>query len=434
MQAESRQESQPKRVSDTTQLEPAAKAEQADKPASRPAVPVDSVIHPRKSGKRPFLVLGALVAVALAGYGGFTVLTAGRESTDDAQVAADLVPVAARVAGQVIQVSITDNQPVVKGDLIAQIDDADFKARVKQAEAEVASARAQSAQAESQVSVVTATSNGNLSSAKAAYSGSSVGVASADAQVAAAQAQIVRAETDAKKAEADLNRAKELRAANAAPQERLDNAQSSYELAQASLAQARAQVTAAQEGRRAAVARVSEAAGRVAQNGPVDAQIAAARANADLALARIASAEATLELAKLQLSYTRLVSPADGIASKLAVHDGQLVSAGQPIVEIVPTATYVIANFKETQVGRMHVGQRAKLELDAYPHREFQGKLESISGGTGATFSLLPADNASGNFVKVVQRVPVRIAWVNLPGDVALRAGLSVDAVVEVSP
>jgi membrane fusion protein (multidrug efflux system) len=432
MQAETRTESRPTKSQDGVALKaetPSAKPE-SRAASPEPATPAEPV--KKTNSRRPFAVLAGVVLVVLAGIGGYMVLTAGQESTDDAQVAADTIPVGARVGGQVTKVAITDNQLVKKGDLIATLDDADFAARVKQSEAEVASARAQAAQADSQVAIVTATSTGNLSSAKAAYSGSSVGVASAAAQIAAAQAAIVRAETDQHKAAADLERAKELRAANAIPQERLDNAQSSFDLAKATVEQSRAQLLAAQEGRRAAVAHVSEAAGRVAQNAPIDAQIAAAHANADLAHARVQSAEAALDLARLQLSYTKIAAPADGLASKLAVHEGQLVAIGQPIVVIVPTVTYVIANFKETQIGKMRPGQRASISIDAYPHREFEGKVESLSGGTGSSFSLLPADNASGNFVKVVQRVPVRIGWVNLPSDVSLRAGLSVDAVVEV--
>jgi len=432
MQAEPRHESRSNPPLDTVALEaepPSGKPEPraASAEPAPPAPPVQQA-----NGRRPFAVLGGVVAVTLAAMGAYLALTAGRESTDDAQVASDTVPVGARVAGQVTRVAIRDNQLVRKGELIATLDDADFLARVKQAEAELLSAKALAAQADSQVAIVTATSTGNLSSAKAAYSGSSVGVASAAAQVAAAQAAIVRAETDQHRAEADLARAKQLRAANAIADERLDSAQSNVDLAKATVEQARAQLTAAQEGRRAALAHVSEAAGRVTQNAPIDAQIAGAHASADLAHARVTSAEAALELAKLSLSYTELVAPADGLASKLAVHEGQLVSAGQPIVVIVPTTTYVIANFKETQVGKMRPGQRATISIDAYPHREFEAKVESLSGGTGSSFSLLPADNASGNFVKVVQRVPVRIAWVSLPSDVALRPGLSVDAVVEV--
>jgi membrane fusion protein (multidrug efflux system) len=146
----------------------------------------------------------------------------------------------------------------------------------------------------------------------------------------------------------------------------------------------------------------------------------------------VQSAEAALALVKLQLDYTRVLAPADGVASKLMVHDGQLVAVGQPLVELVPTATYVLANFKETQIGRMRPGQRAEIQLDAFPGRKLEGRVESLAGGTGASFSLLPADNATGNFVKVVQRVPVRIAWLNPPADVALRAGLSADVTVSV--
>jgi membrane fusion protein (multidrug efflux system) len=408
------------------------------KPEAAAAAPAGAVAEPApsappKNARRPFAILGAIVLAAALGVGGYLYLTAGRESTDDAQVGADLVPVGARVAGQVMEVAIHENQLVKKGDLIAKLDDRDFVAKVKQAEAEVASAKAQADQADAQVAVISATSQGNLSSAKAAYSGSSVGVASADAQVAAMQAQLVRAEADVKKAQTDLNRARDLRAANAVPEERLDDAQSSFDSAQATLTQIRAQVVAAQESKRAALARVSEAAGRVTQSAPVDAQVAAARANAELAHAHVTSAEAALLLQQNQLGYTSIKAPADGVASKLSVHPGQLVGVGQSVVEIVPTTTYVIANFKETQVGRMRPGERATIEIDAYPRRKFEGKVESISGGTGASFSLLPADNASGNFVKVVQRVPVRIAWVNLPADVSLRAGLSVNAEVEVA-
>jgi membrane fusion protein (multidrug efflux system) len=387
---------------------------------------------PAKRSRRPFAILGIVLAMVLGGIGGYLALTAGEQSTDDAQVAADLVPIASRVAGPVVQVAIQENQLVKKGDLIAQIDDGDYVAKVKQAEAELASAKAQASAADAQVDIVGATSKGSLSSAKAAYSGSSVGVASADAQLAAAKAQRERAEADARKADGDLKRAKELREANAAPQERLDNAQAAFDSAQASLSQATAQLAVVDELKRAAQARVGEAAGRVAQSAPIDSQIAAAKANADLARARVEGAEAALNLAKLQLSYTKITAPADGLASKLAVHAGQFITSGQPVVELVPTTTYVIANFKETQVGQMKSGQTARISIDAFPHREFEGRVESLSGGTGSSFSLLPADNASGNFVKVVQRVPVRIAWVNLPSDVTLRAGLSVDATVMV--
>ncbi len=161
------------------------------------------------------------------------------------------------------------------------------------------------------------------------------------------------------------------------------------------------------------------------------AQLAAAHAAAELARARVKVAEAQLRTARLQLDYTRVVAPEDGVVSRLGVHPGQNVQPGAPVAELVPSRTYVVANFKETQIGRMRPGQPAEIRLDAYPGRVFEGTVESRSGGTGARFALVPPDNASGNFVKVVQRVPVRITWTK-PPDVPLAAGLSAVVTVRV--
>jgi membrane fusion protein (multidrug efflux system) len=384
----------------------------------------------RRSKKRPFVVLAAVLVTVLASVGAYTIATAGQEDTDDAQITSDVVPVATRVAGQIIAVRIEENQIVKKGDLLAEIDDADYTARVRQAEAELSSAQAQAKSADAQVQVVRASSRGGFASAQAAVSGSSVGVSSASAQVAAANAAVARAEADFHKTQIDLDRAKQLRAAHAIPQDRLDAAQISSDGSQAALAQARAQLAFAQDARRGAETRVSEARGRLSQSAPVEPQIAVAEANAALAHARAQSAQAALDLARLQLSYTKILAPVDGWASKLVAHAGQLSAVGQPVVSIVPTATYVVANFKETQVGHMNPGQRAVITVDAYPGRKLEGRVQSFSGGTGATFSLIPSDNATGNFVKLVQRIPVRIAWVNPPKDLDLRAGYSVDVTV----
>ena len=391
--------------------------------------PTDSVPSPRKK-RRPFVVLALIIGTVLVGVATYLIATAGEEETDDAQITSDVVPVATRVAGPVVAVRVEENQIVKKGDLLAEIDSADYAARVRQAEAEVASAQAQAQSADAQVQVVRATSRGGFASAQAAVSGSSVGVSSASAQIAVASAAVARAEADLHKAQIDLDRAKQLRAAHAIPQDRLDAAQIASDASQAALAQSRAQLAFSQDARRGAETRVHEARGRLSQTAPVEPQIAVAEANAGLAHARVQSAQAALELARLQLSYTKIVAPVDGWASKLVAHAGQLAAVGQPVVSIVPIATYVVANFKETQVGRMKAGQSAVITVDAYPGRKLQGRVESLSGGTGATFSLIPADNATGNFVKLVQRIPVRINWVNPPKDIELRAGYSVDVTV----
>ena len=376
------------------------------------------------------MVLAVVIGTVLAGVAVYLIATAGEEETDDAQITSDVVPVATRVAGQLVAIRIEENQIVKKGDLLAEIDDADYGARVRQAEAELASAQAQAQSADAQVQVVRATSRGGFASAQAAVSGSSVGVSSASAQVAAAQAAVARAEADFHKTQIDLDRAKQLRAAHAIPQDRLDAAQIAYDGSQAALAQARAQLAFAQDARRSAETRVKRGARTFEPDRASGAADCVAEANAALAHARVQSAQATLDLARLQLSYTKILAPVDGWASKLVAHAGQFASVGQPVVSIVPTATYVVANFKETQVGHMKAGQRAVITVDAYPDRKLEGRVESFSGGTGATFSLIPADNATGNFVKLVQRIPVRIAWVNPPKDIDLRAGYSVDVTV----
>ena len=386
----------------------------------------------RRRDKKPFLILGGMVLVSGIVAGMYIMATANQESTDDAQVEADVVPIAARVNGQIAKRLIQDNQRVKKGDLIVQIDDADFAARVRQTEAELDTAAAQAAAADAQVQVVEASAKGGLQSAQASYSGSSMGVANASAQLAAARAGFERAKAEARKGELDLQRTKQLVAGNALPRERLDNALVAYDASQAALAQAQAQVAAAQEMQRLAGSRVQEARGRLDQSTPIAAQIASAKANADLAHARVKVAQASLELTRLQLSYTKVIAVEDGLVTKLSVQPGQMIQIGQPMAELVPDRTYVVANFKETQVGRIRPGQSARVRIDAFPGVDLDAQVESLSGGTGARFSLLPPDNASGNFVKVVQRVPVRIAWTRRP-DQMLQAGLSTEVTVYIS-
>jgi len=393
-------------------------------------VPAADVAPAKKNKARPYIILGAIVGVALAVYLLVGWLGRGKETTDDAQVDGDVVAVSTRVSGAVLKVHATDNEAVTKGQLLVEIDPADYTARVKEAEAELAAAQAQARAADAQVSIVEATSKGGLSFARAQLSGSATSVAGADADVAAAQAALARAQAQANQADLDLARDEGLLKDQAIPRAQVDMARSNAQAARAAVAQAQAQIAAAKEMKRTAQTHIVESAARVEQSAPVDAQVAQVRANADLAHARVDSADAALTQAKLQLSYTRIEAPTDGTLSRLAAHDGQLVQAGQQVVSVVPSATYVLANFKETQVGAMRSGQRAEIVVDAYPGRTFEGKVDSTSPGTGARFSLLPPDNASGNFVKVVQRLPVKIAWVNVPADVKLAAGMSADVTV----
>jgi membrane fusion protein (multidrug efflux system) len=251
----------------------------------------------------------------------------------------------------------------------------------------------------------------------------------ADAQINASQAALDKARADASKADTDLERAQRLRKDDAIPQAQVDTALTTAAAARAAVAQAQAQLAASHDAKTTAQTRVAEAQGRVEQSTPVDAQLAVAQANAALAHARADSAQAALDLTNTQLANTRIVAPFDGHVSRLGVHIGQLVSVSQVVTSVLPLTTYVVANFKETQVGEMRAGQAATVTVDALPGRKLHAKVESVSFGTGAQFSLLPPDNASGNFVKVVQRVPVKLTWVDAPPS-ELQAGLSVDVTV----
>jgi membrane fusion protein (multidrug efflux system) len=319
---------------------------------------------PRRGGGKARLLVVVAVALLLAGsgVGARAYLTRGEVETDDAQVEGDVVALAARVGGPVAELMVSDNAHVVAGQPILRLDDADYQVRVRQAEAEVAIARVQ--------------------------------VVAAQAQAGAAQAGLTRSEAEEEKAKLDLDRAEALHQADAI-------ATQSYD---ATRIQSRSATAGA---------------------GATRAQYAAALAATELAKARVQAAQAALDLAKLQKSYTVLRAPTSGTISRLGARVGQLVQPGQNLGQLVPDGTYVVANFKETQTGSLHPGQEVDVSLDAYPGRTVHGKVESLSGGTGSRFALLPPDNASGNYVKVVERVPVRIAWSDPPGDLALRAGLS---------
>jgi membrane fusion protein (multidrug efflux system) len=371
----------------------------------------------RRPRKR-WLILGAVALAVALGTSEYAWATHGKESTDDAQVEADVVPVSARIAGQVKRIAVQDNAHVKKGDLILELDEADLAARVQQAEAEVETATAQAAAADAEAQVAAAAARGGFASARAGVSGSS-------AALTTARAGLTRAQAEEHRAALELQRSKELRSENVIPQQKLDDAQAAYDVAHAALAQAQANLGLAQS-------RIGEAQGRLSQSSPVEAAVAAAEANARLAHAKEKSAEANLELAKLQLSWTKIFAQEDGQVTRLTAREGEMVQPGQPLAALVPDQTYLVANFKETQIGDMKPGQEADVEIDAFGGKKLEGKVESLAGGTGARFSLLPPDNASGNFVKVVQRVPVRIAWVKVPPGVELRPGLSADVTVHV--
>jgi len=379
--------------------------------------------------RRIYLLIGGVVVVFLIGFLIYKFVMAGKESTDDAQVSADVVPVAARIPGQISAVYVQENQLVHRGDVIADIDPRDAAVRVAQAQGDFETAQAQAASADARLQIARAMATGGLQMAQAGVRASRDQADTLASAVNAARAAVTRAEANAQKASNDWKRAQELGGKGDISRSQLDAARAAHESAQADVASARAQLQSAINNQQTGQANIQQAQGRLTQNAPVGAEVQAAQADAMLAHAHVATAQAALDSARLTMSYTKIVAPADGIASKLAVHPGALVAQGQPIIELVPPRTYVIANFKETQVAQMRPGQRATIRVDVLGSHDFEGKIESLSGGTGASFSLLPPDNASGNFVKVVQRVPVRISW-NGPTSDRAAVGASADVTV----
>ena len=405
----------------------------AERAQARDAQRADSAVDDTAAKRRRALkIIGGIAAVVILSVLLYVLLNAGKESTDDAQVDADVVQLAPHVAGQVTAVPVGENQEVKKGDLLLQIDERDYQARVEQATAELDSTRAQAQAADAQVAVAEAGARGSLGQAQANLLGSTRGVASSRAQLEQARASLASREADLKLAANNMERARELQKANAIPQQQFDQWQAQYASAKANLTAAQAAVSAAADQLRRSEAQVSEAEGRVVVSRPVDASIAAAMANAAYQHARVKSAEAGLALANLNLEWTRILAPGDGTVSRITAHPGALVSTGQTVAQFVPVRKYVTANFKETQIGKMRPGQPADVEVDTYG-KTLHGKVESLSSGTGARFSLFPPDNATGNFVKVAQRVPVRIVLDGAPSTMVLRAGQSVVVTVHVN-
>ena len=353
---------------------------------------VPRLVDERPSGprNRKRVMLGVLGALVLAG-GVWTAKTVAyartHESTDNAQVNGHIGPVIAKVGGYVAAVGVAENDSVRAGQVLVRIDDAEYRVRLAQAAAELAAAQA---------------AVGGRGSASAS-------VSTATNQRAATTAQIAAARANLEKARADYARFRELADKQIVSQLQLDAARTQVEAQQASLE---------------ALERQQAAAG---------ASVTGAEANERLAEARLAAARASHENAALQLSYTTIAAPAGGQVSRKLVEVGQLVQPGQTLMSVVAdTGTYVEANFKETQLAQLRAGQAVALEVDAYPGCEVRGKVESVSAATGAKFALLPPDNATGNFTKVVQRVPVRIAVTQGCGaERPLRPGMSVVAHVE---
>jgi membrane fusion protein (multidrug efflux system) len=320
---------------------------------------------------------------------------------------------------------------VKAGQLLAELDDAPQKARLAQAEANLAVAAAQADAADADARVTATNAVGTKSVAEASLQTAAVGATGTNEQIREAEAQVRSADIALAQAKIDRDRANMLFSSGATPKAQFDQAETALSLAEANAGVVTSRLASMRANASQAKSRVAEASARLQQSNDVDALVHQAQARAVAAHAQVETAKASRDLAALDLSYTKIYAPHDGVVSKKTIHEGQSVSASQPVVQLVTPGVWITANYKETQVAAMRPGQAVRVAVDALGGREIEGELESLSGATGSRFTLLPPDNATGNYTKVVQRVPVRIRLHDLPAGVALRPGMSVDATVD---
>jgi membrane fusion protein (multidrug efflux system) len=395
--------------------------------------------------KRIRIGLGVVVLIAAAA-GIWFWMTRGRESTDDAQIDSHVTQVAARVGGTITQVAVDDNQLVEAGALLVQLDPRDYQVALDKAKAELADAEAAAMAAESNVPVIATAATSGVTTARGTVTQATSGVAAAEQEVTAAQARLVTTQARLREAEAnsakstkDVERLRGLLAKDEVSQQMFDATTATAEAQRAAADSARSQVAEAQAGIATAQSKLAQARAaeqqahadlQTAQTAPQ--RIAMTKAQAAAAAARAQTARSAVAQAELNFQYATVKAPIRGVVSKKGINVGQVVQGGQPLLAIVDIdRVWVTANYKETQLTNMRPGQRAAVDVDAFGGRDFVGKVDSIAGATGARFSLLPPENATGNYVKVVQRVPVKI--VLDPGqdpEHLLRPGMSVTPTV----
>jgi len=359
-----------------------------------------------KNRRNRMIVIGALVLIV----GGVFLwrYLGSYESTDDAQVDVHLYPVSARISGYVIKVNVGDNQWVQKGDVLVEIDPKDYEVAVEQAQASLASAEATAESLNITVPITSVSTSSQLSFSASDVQNADAGIVAAEAQLTAAHAQLQQAEANDVKAQDDLVRYKALVDKREVSEQIYDQALAAAKASTASVAAGHANEAAAQQAVKQAHDRLAQAEAnqRSAETGPQ--QVLSTQARARAAVADVQQKRAALEQAQLNLGYTKIVAPVTGEVNKTVVV-GLNVQPGQQLLTVVPLEeVWITANFKETQLKHMRVGQKADISVDSNG-RTFKGHVDSIAGATGPLFSLLPPENATGNYVKIVQRVPVKI-------------------------
>lgn len=425
-------------MSNVAETERSEKAEQEKEPAEAPKGFL-------RSGAGRWIVLAVVLALIVGGFFAWRYYSV-RESTDDAEIDGHIHPISAKEFGTIIRVNVDDNQFVKAGTVLVEFDPKDYRVAFDRAQADLQEAEAALAASHTNVPItVTSTSSrltgseADVEQARATLASATQQVAAAEARLKSVQANVLQAEANYQKAAKDVERFKPLLAKDEISQQQYDSAVATANALEAELTAAKAQVAVAQEGIRVAQSAVneqraklaaSEATAAAAKTGPQE--VAATRARVNSAVARVAQARATLEAAQRGLEKTITRAPIDGYIENRVAEVGQVVQPGQPLLSIVPLHDiWVTANFKESQLKNMRIGQTVTISVDAYGGRKYKGHVDSFAATTGAKASLLPPENATGNYVKVVQRVPVKIVLENgQDPEHLLRPGMSVEPTV----
>ena len=412
--------------------------------AQNPGASPDPEVPPSKRSGAKVVVFLVLLAIAAAVGTWMYYHYRDRVSSDDAQVDGHIGAVAAKVAGNVVEVLVADNQPVKAGDVLVRIDPRDYQARVEQAKAALAQAESQVRSAQLVVPWTSETTESGSQAADAQLAGARAEVdrakiaydQAAGADLAFAEANVRTKQASQERAQADLARMKPLADKAEISQLQYDGYTAAAKVAQGELDAARERLTSARNEasiRKAALdaagTRISQAQAGVASSAANRRQVPIRTSDVGTATAGVAAARANLESAELQLSYTTVTASIDGVVTRKSVEQGQIVQPGQGLMALIPLHdTWVTANFKETQLAGVHPGLRAEIHVDMYG-KSVGGRVDSIAGATGSRLSLLPPENATGNFVKVVQRIPVKIL-VDPQQDLILRPGMNVDVTI----
>ncbi|HXM68796.1 MAG TPA: HlyD family efflux transporter periplasmic adaptor subunit [Candidatus Acidoferrum sp.] len=413
----------------TTQTPPAAPPDQSES-RSKPLPSTERDFRSRPSrtarpGFRIAIIIGVVVLLLVIFF--VYRYVSSYESTDDAQVDGHINSISARITGHVIKLNVRDNQNVPVGTVLVEIDPADYQVAYEHAKADFEDAQATAAAAGVNVPITSVSTTSQVSASEADVASARAGISAAKQQFAAAKAQLDQAEANNVKAQNDLGRYRQLVDKQEISQQQYDQAVAAAKASEAAVQAARSLADAAQSQVIEAQGKLAQAEAnyRNAQTAPKQMQVIRSRALSAEALAQ--QKKADLDQAQLNLQYTKVIAPVAGVVSDRTVEVGQNVAPGQEFMKVIPlNDVWITANFKETQLRDMKVGQPVTLEVDANG-RKYRGKVDSIAGASGARFSLLPPENATGNYVKVVQRIPVKI--VLDPGenkDQSLRPGMSV--------